>query len=246
MRGLAFVVGAVGWASAAVAEPAVVLNTLDWCPYTCENQADGGVSASIVRDAFRVMGYAVEFRFRPWQRAVREAQEQTDAAGYFPEYAESVEGFILSSSIGKSPLGLIALTGTRIDDTTPEGLAKWRIGIVSGYRHATVLNEAIGRGIADVEDASRDTINVRKVAAGRIDAAEIDHNVFNWLMRNDTVLEPARGRLAFGPTLEIKTLHVAFNNRQNGRRLAAVFAEGLKRVNVGAADAWAFDRSAQR
>lgn len=246
MRGVGLLAMVAGWASTALAEPTAILNTLEWCPYTCEQQEDGGVTASIVRDAFRSMGYAVEFRFRPWQRTVREAQEQPDIAGFFPEYAEPLDGFTLSPVIGEGPVGLVVPAGLEVTDITPAGLAAMRIGIVSGYHNAAPLREAIAQGIADIDEASTDSINIRKVAARRIHAAEVDRNVFNWLMRQDPELQPIRGRVQFGPTLEVKTLHVAFNNRENGRKLAAVFAEGLKKVDVGAINARAFEQTARR
>ncbi|BAI74553.1 hypothetical protein AZL_a10220 (plasmid) [Azospirillum sp. B510] len=209
----------------------VRLTTLEWPPYS-GSLPDNGFSAIVVREAFKAMGHNVEIEVLPWQRAVHNAKEEPGVVGYFPEYPADLDGFSLSESIGESPLGLIVPAGASISDTTPAGLARLKLGVVSGYVNAKPVTEAITAGLkpeAVVDDAT----NIRKVAAGRIQAAEIDRYVFSYLMRNSADLQPLQGKVEFGPALESKTLHVAFNTKPEGRKWAAIFAEGLKKIDVG-------------
>jgi polar amino acid transport system substrate-binding protein len=81
--------------------------------------------------------------------------------------------------------------------------------------------------------AMDDAANIRKVGVGRIDAAVIDTNVFNYLLKNDPSLAFVKSKVRMNPRLlEAKSLHVAFTNSDYGRKMAAVFAEGLKKVDV--------------
>lgn len=230
---LAAAVMAVVFASAtAVRADEVKLTTLEWPPYS-GSLPDNGFSAVVVREAFKAMGHTVSVEVLPWQRAVKSAKDDTGVAGYFPEYPAELDGFTLSGSIGESPLGLIVPAGAVVADTTPAGLSRLRLGVVNGYVNAKPVAEALAAGGLTAEGVADDETNIKKVAAQRIDAAEIDRYVFSYLMRSVPALAPLQGKVAFGPVLEAKTLHVAFNTRPEGRKWAAVFAEGLKKIDVG-------------
>ncbi|UEM02722.1 transporter substrate-binding domain-containing protein [Skermanella rosea] len=211
-----------------------MINTLEWCPYVCADAADGGFNTVIVRDAFQAMGYTLQYEILPWQCAVAQAKDSDTVAGYFPEYPAEIEGFTLSDSIGESPLGLIMPAGAKVPEVTPAGLAKLKLGVVSGYVNAAPVREAVEKHGLKTEGVVDDVINIRKVAAGRIDAAEIDRYVFAHLLRTEKQLAPLRTQVDYAATMEIKTLHIAFNNGPYGRRIAEIFAEGLKRIDVKA------------
>lgn len=209
----------------------VKLTTLEWPPYSGA-LPDNGFSAVVVREAFKAMGHTVSIEVLPWQRAVKSARDDAGIAGYFPEYPAELDGFTLSDSIGESPLGLIVPVGKPVADTSPAGLSRLKLGVVNGYVNAKPVAEAIAGGLK-AEGVVDDETNIKKVAAERIDAAEIDRYVFSYLMRNATALTPLQTKVEFGPVLESKTLHVAFNTRADGRKWAAVFADGLKKIDVG-------------
>ena len=224
-----FAIGAaIGSASA---QQTVKLTTVDWCPYTCKELPDGGFNAVVVREAFKAMGYDAEIEFLPWQRAVNTAKSDSTVAGYFPEYPAELEGFLLSPSIGRSPLGLAVPAGQPAP--APDGLAKLRLGVVNGYVNAKPVADAIAAGLKP-EGVSDDATNIRKVAAGRIDAAEIDQYVLDHLLRTSPDLKGLAGKVAYATTLEDKTLHIAFTDSALGRQMADVFAQGLKKIDVEA------------
>ncbi|RUQ74687.1 transporter substrate-binding domain-containing protein [Azospirillum doebereinerae] len=216
----------------AVRAEEVKLTTLDWLPYS-GSVPDNGFCAVVIREAFKAMGHTVSIEVLPWQRAVKSAKDEPEVAGYFPEYPAELEGFTLSGSIGESPLGLIVPTGKPVADTSPAGLSRLKLGVVNGYVNAKPVADATAAGTLKTEGVVDDETNIKKVAAGRIDAAEIDGYVFSYLMRNAPALAPLQGKVEFGPVLEAKTLHVAFNTKPAGQKWAAVFAEGLKKIDIG-------------
>lgn len=217
------------------ADRIVTLNTLEWCPYTCSSQADGGFTAEIVREAFRHEGFELRLRFLPWLRAVREAETGGDAVGFFPEYPTERREFTFSPVIGEGPIGLIVPTGAKVPDLASAELGRYRIGVVNGYVNARPIADAIASGALKPHLISNDEAGIRMVALGRLDAAEIDRYVFAWAMRNQPEFRDLRSKVVFGATLETKTLHIAFARNARGAEAATAFAEGLKRVDVMAA-----------
>ncbi len=223
--------GVAGGVAPAAAQQSVKLTTLDWCPYTCVTAPDGGFSSVIVREAFKAMGYKAEIEFLPWQRAVAKAKDSLEVAGYFPEYPAEIEGFTLSPSIGTGPLGLIMRKGAPVPPATAEALRGLKLGVVTGYVNAAPVAAAIAAGLKP-EDVSDDNTNIRKLAAGRIDAAEIDQYVFAHLLKTDPRLQDISSQVVFALPLEDKTLHVAFNKTEYGKKLGAIFAEGLTKIDI--------------
>lgn len=227
-----FLAGTVLASAAGAKADTVRLTTLEWPPYS-GSLPDNGFSSIVVREAFKAMGHTVSIDVLPWQRAVHSAKEEPGVVGYFPEYPADLDGFALSGPIGDSPLGLIVPAGARIADTSPTGLARLKLGVVNGYVNAKPVGDAIAANGLKPEAVVDDTTNIRKVAAGRIEAAEIDRYVFSYLMRNTAELKPLQDKVEFGPLLEAKTLHVAFNTKPEGQKWAAIFAEGLKKIDIG-------------
>jgi len=215
----------------AAAQSTVKLTTLDWCPYTCAVAPDGGVNTVIVREAFKAVGYQVEIQFLPWQRVMATAKGSSDVAGYFPEYPGERDGFALSPAIGTGPLGLILRKGSTPPAPTAEAIKGLKLGVVSGYINAAPVTAAIAAGLKP-EEAVSDVLNIRKLAAGRIDAAEIDRFVFDYLLRTDPALADVKNSVSFALPLEDLSLHVAFNTTDHGRKIAVLFAEGLAKIDA--------------
>lgn len=220
--------------SPAMAET-VTLSSLDWCPYACASGSGQGVTLAVVRDAFKSQGYDLNVRFLPWNRAVNDARMDTDVAGYFPEYNGPVQGFVLSAPVGYGPLGLVEQVDRPVEWKSVDDLSHLTLGVVRGYLNTPALDQRIAQGRQKVELSVDDASNIRKVGAGRMDAAVIDVHVFNYLMKNDPSLAFFKGKVRMsGHLLDSKSLHVAFSDTDYGRRMAAVFAAGLKTIDVKA------------
>lgn len=221
----------------------VMLTTLDWCPYTCTGLPDNGLSTVIVTRAFKAVGIDVKVEFLPWQRAVQTAESDPKVAGYFPEYAGSFDKFTLSSPLGDSPLGLVVPTGKTVADVGVSALSKLKLGVVSGYVNTEAVDQAITDKSLAVEAVKDDVTNLRKVAAGRIDAAIIDEYVMRYELSANKELAGDRAKLAFNPkVLENKTLHIAFARTPLGEKMKAAFDQGLAKIDVKAIQAEYFGR----
>lgn len=214
----------------------VKLSSLEWPPYTGEGLPEGGASIKVAKAAFAAMGYELEVEFYPWQRAVDNAK-QGQTAGYFPEYhsREIEKDFIFSSRMGDSPLGLIEPAGADTAWSSLNDLKAKNIGVVSGYVNTEEFDAMATSGALTTDQSSDDATLIRKVAAGRLDLAVMDRNVFGYLMTNDPGLSSSKAAVSFnGKLLEDKGLFICFARTPEGEKLAAIFNEGLTKIDARA------------
>ena len=165
------------------------------------------------------------------------ARQDIGYDGYFPEYAsrELEKEFMFSNPFGESPLGFVERRDEPVAWGALEDLAELKIGTVLGYVNTDEFDSLAAAGVLSVETVTSDLLNVRKVAAGRLRLAVIDRHVLAWLLENDDSVSPYAGQLQFsGRALEIKPLFVCFRRGERGEELAAVFNEGLGRIDADA------------
>lgn len=221
----------------------VVLTSLDWPPYTAEKIMYQGATAAVVKEAFNAMGYTVEFRFYPWNRAVKEAKDNPLVDGYFPEYKSDdvAKTFLYSDSIDISPLGFVENKNNPIQWRSIDNLFPLRVGVVSGYVNTKALDDAIAQKRIHADISSDDITVLRKVAAKRLDLGVIDSNVMAFLLgrldKDELVLKKFKADLQFnGKMLEDKTLHICFKKTPRGEELRQILNAGLKKVDSAAVE----------
>lgn len=219
-------------ASTAHAQQVVKLTSTEWCPFTCIAEPEKGFGSLVVREAFKAAGVTAEAEYVPWLRAVEKAKNSTEVSGYFLAYPEEVQdGFVASPPMFSSRIGLALLDTKTAPSATVAALKGLKIGVVAGYGNSKILTDAIAAGLK-TDEVPDDSTNIRKLAAGRIDAIEIDEFVLAHLLRTDPQLADARGKISFKLPLEEKNLHIAFAKTPLGQKSGTIFAEGLAKLNV--------------
>jgi polar amino acid transport system substrate-binding protein len=219
----------------ATAGEKVTLTSLDWAPYTSADAAQQGASSAVAKAAFAAAGYDLTIEFYPWKRAVHLAKEDAAYDGYFPEYyAEELKAdFIFSEPMGSGPLGFAQATAKPISWNTLADLKKYQIGVVSGFVNTAEFDDMAAKGLLQTSAASDDAKNLLKLASGRLDLAVIDKNILAHLLKTDSSLKSAAGKIAFNDhVLEDKQLYICFKKGARGQKLAAAFKEGIKAVDV--------------
>lgn len=194
--------------------PEIRMASLEWPPYTGSRLADYGSNARQVTEAFRRAGYTLKIDFLPWSRAVAKARDPASGyAGYFPEYYSSLveRDFIFSDITGSGPLGFARQKNAPLEWKTLWDLRPYRLGVVQDYVNTAELDGMISRRELMADTAISDTINLRKLGAGRLDLVVIDQNVFTFLMQTEPALASFRDSLVFDQhRLEEKGLYVAW------------------------------------
>lgn len=78
-----FVVALLAWAIGSAWGAPVELATGEYAPFVSERLPEGGVTAAIVREAFKAQGLEVNYSFIPWKRGFVET-ERSQFVGTFP------------------------------------------------------------------------------------------------------------------------------------------------------------------
>ena len=241
---------AVFGATATVAEQkAIRLATLEWEPYIGSKMPRYGLTAEIVAEAFKRVGYTVDIKFYPWTEALKMG-EAGKVDGIFPAYHSKGREthFLFSESFAQSPLGFYkksaAVAGPnisqlkradenivfpedpRVDQTAVLKMMKqYTFGVVKGYVNTPEFDAATF--LKKVESAS-DEENLRNLINGRVDLIFIDRyaakNIivkkFPWHLQDYEFMEPA---------LAAKPLYIGFSKKTAGHRQKLKdFNRGLK------------------
>ncbi len=229
-------VGALGvFSTLGWAQEKVKLTSLDWPPYTSAELPDQGATVAVAKAAFAAVGYELTVEFFPWKRAVNLAKDDPGYDGYFPEYyaEELKQDFLLSEPMGSGPLGFAELSASPIQWTVLPDLAKYKIGVVSGYVNTAEFDDMSAKGTLKTSAASDDVKNLQKLLGGRINAAVVDKNVLAHLMNTVPELAEAKGKIQFnGTMLEDKQLYVCFKKGPRGEKLAKALNEGISKIDV--------------
>ncbi|MBD8527787.1 substrate-binding periplasmic protein [Pseudomarimonas arenosa] len=219
-------------------EKVIRLTSLEWPPYSGAAIDQQGASVAVVRAAAEAMGYKLEVKFFPWNRAVAAAEDpKSGYHGYFPEYHSDdvASKFKLSDSIGSGPLGFVESSSAPVSWSSLADLKGKPIGVVDGYVNTTDFDAQVASGELKAEAVSDDLTNIKKVAAGRIALAVIDKNVLGYLLANEASLAAAKDKVQFNSKLlEDKQLFIAFQNSDKGAAAAKVINDGLKKIDVNA------------
>lgn len=225
----------------------VTLATLEWEPYIGANMSRNGLTAEIVVEAFKRVGYTVEINFYPWTEALEKGQSgQVD--GIFPAYhsKEREAFFLYSKPFAESPLGFYkkstAVAGPnisqlgrtdknivfpedpRVDQATVLKMMKqYNYGVVSGYVHTPEFDAA---DYLKKVEAKSDMENVMNLINGVVDLIFIDRYVakniivkkFPWHLQDFEFMEPPLAK---------KPLYVGFS------RKTADYEQKMKDFNRG-------------
>jgi polar amino acid transport system substrate-binding protein len=218
------------------ADKVVNLTSLDWPPYSSKSLKQQGASVAVAKAAFKEMGYELKVSFYPWSRAVALAKsDKNDYSGYFPEYYsdDTAKEFIYSEPMGSGPLGFAERKSNIIQWQQLSDLKENRIGVVQDYINTTEFDKMVASKSLKISTTTSDTKNLLKLVNNRLDLAVIDKNVMNYLFKTDESLAKKSSEAQFNmKILEDKKLFICFKKSKEGEKLATIYNEGLKKINI--------------
>jgi polar amino acid transport system substrate-binding protein len=214
------------------------ITSLDWPPYASESLDQQGASVAVAKAAFEAMGYELKVDFYPWSRAIALAKDSSSRySGYFPEYFsdDTAKDFIYSDAMGSGPLGFAERKDKSISWSTLADLKPYRIGIVQDYINTTEFDAMIADKSLKSSMTTSDDKNLQKLMGGRVDLAVVDKNVMNYLFKTNPNLAKKTGEAQFNSTLlEDKKLFICFKKGPQGEKIAKIYNEGLKKIDITA------------
>lgn len=204
----------------------------EWPPYLSADIADQGMVASAIRKIFAGEGYAVEFTFLPWARALVEAKEgRFDGTGVCLETNERRVDFLYSAAVLNERHVLFHLRKTPFDWTSVDDLKSKAIGGIVGFYYGEEFAAAEARGDLAIQRVTTDVQNFSKLLAGRVDVYPQERNVGLWVLdKHFTPDEVAR--VTFHPkVLMEKRSYLLFPKASpRSEELREAFDRGLKRM----------------
>ena len=230
----------VGSGSAAAGEPVQLVST-EYPPYMGAALPNGGITVDIVTRAFRRAGYEPVVTFRPWARALDEAQDgQYDGVVFLWHSAEREKYFAFSNALPANQIGFYKLKSDKIAFRTLADLASYTIGVGRGYVNPPRFEAARLQTESGVDDGE----NLRKLDAHRLDMVLIDRGVAAYLLGSS--LSKFAGEMEWvDPPIEEQVQYLGLPLNRPGyqakieafnRALASLYADGTVKSLVAAID----------
>lgn len=202
-------------------------------PYATQSRPDEGVALSIVRRAFELEGFTVQYTFMPWSRVQQEtAQGKWDATAYWGATEARKQQFLLSDNVLTEQWVIVHRRQTPLDWQQLEDLKPYRLAVIADYTYTPQFHDLLQRGTLTGDPTPNDLLALRKLLAKRVDAIPIERNVACDLLNRYFTAEKARELVAHPRLLsEHFTTHLMLPKirAESPARLAA-FNRGLARL----------------
>lgn len=224
--GLLLLVGAPGARSADV-----TLINGEWRPLLSEHLPGYGVLSRVVTEAFALEGVTVHYVFRPWPRALAEA-EKGIAQGTLvwskgaPTSARS-RNFVYSDLVFEGKSVFFQRTGFAFVWRNYADLAQYRIGGVLGYEYDFESTPGLR-----IDRAPSEELSMRKLLAGRFDLYPTVREVGLYTLHTRFTPQEAAGiRQAAGRPYNLTHYYLLLPRKlASTPRTLASFNRGLKRL----------------
>jgi len=220
----------------AAQERIVRLAAIEWEPYSDAHAPQQGTVTETLKRAYAAVGHTLAVEFQPRKQAFKVlARAHASMQGVFPVvYSPANERqWQLSEPVGASALGFAQKTDRSIYWSTLDDIEALRLGVVQDAVNGELLDLRLELGTLKAETQASEVALLIRLGSGKIDLAAIDSLVFAHLISNDARLTKLRSQLIMNPRqVEQRSLHVAFRRNAEGRRQAALLAEGLRRIGL--------------
>ncbi len=218
------------WAPLAAAEDITLANG-EWLPLLSEQLPGKGVLSRVVSEAFALEGVKVHYVFRPWPRALAEAQsgiaQGTLVWSKGAPYSARSRNFVYSDIVFEGKSVFFQRRGFAFSWRSYADLAKYRIGGVLGYEY-----DFEGTPGVRIDRAPTEELSMRKLLAGRFDLYPTVREVGLYTLHTRfSPQEAARIRQAPGPAYNLTRYHLLLPRRlASTPHTLALFNRGLRRL----------------
>ncbi|BCG24345.1 ABC transporter substrate-binding protein [Pseudomonas tohonis] len=217
----------------------------EWPPLISASQPGNGVIPTLISEAFATQGITVEYGFFPWKRAFEEVRQgRWQASAVWGRSPEREACCLFSERVYSDEVVLFYNRAKPVHwDGSAVGVEQLRgltIGLPLGSAKTPLLEEAERRGLLKYEAGGDETGNLRKLAAGRIDAVDMVKGTGQWLISQRLDADEA-ARLATTAPLQRWDYHLLFASQPaDNRRYLEAFDKGLAtlRANGREAELW--------
>jgi len=208
-----------------------------WPPYNDEpNSAKPGYAIELATEIFTKAGHKVKYNMIPWARAVAQTElgTYTAAVGAF-------DGDIKGAVLPKEPIGINSNTffvkkGGAFKFTGLASLEGKSVGLIKEYTYDLGAFDAWAAKAKGVQWATGDApliMNIKKLAAGRLDVLLEDRNV---VLYTATKLGLGNDLQDAGNLPGTNALYIAFSGKNpKSKEYAELFSKGLAEMRKSGA-----------
>lgn len=207
------------------------LTTGEWPPYLSEELKHYGFVSHIVKEAFELEGIKVEYIFRPWKRAYKDALVgKYDGSVVWSKNPERERSFYYSDVVVTGQSVFFHLKSYSFDWQGPEDLVGLNIGGTLGYKY-DLLETLEEKGKIKIHRVATDQQNYGMLLLERIDIFQQDLDAgYDWLQ--DNLLKSEIARFTHHPKAIVNDNYhlILSRNLPENERLITLFNRGLKRL----------------
>lgn len=206
----------------------------EWMPF---NGAAGderpGYVIELARAIFEPADVAVEYTVIPWEDALAAVREGRMSGAIGVNTAEG-EGMVLPhEAIGAAPTCLMVRADSTWNYSNLMSFRDVKLGVIKDYSYWPSLDEYIakksGTGVVVVEgDTPLDDL-VGLLTDRKVEVIVESEPVLLWHLRANNI-DRSRFRVVYKH--EAEPIYIGFAPNDDGRRLAALFDEGVKRLRA--------------
>ena len=222
------------FAEVAVSGETIRIATGEFAPWSSESLKHKGFTSHVIEEAFALVGYEVKFTFYPWKRAFESAKsgEKFQATSYWYPSDERAKEFYYSDRIQADKTVFFHLKRNLFADwNTLDDLKGKRIGATSGFTYTAEFWDAAKSKRLDIQEASSDELNFKKLLKGRIDLFPSDPLVGQKILLETFGAEVADSVTFHPKPLVAPTGHLLFSRQLgNAEELVGAFNRGLAKL----------------
>jgi polar amino acid transport system substrate-binding protein len=219
----------------AAKNPVLRIATGELSPYATESRPDQGIALSIVRKAFELQGYTVEYTFMPWSRTLAEAKlGKWDGTAYWGRKPEHEASFLISDNVLTEQWVYVYRNALKFNWSTLADLRPFRIALIQDYTYTPEIWAMAKAGDLTVERLTNEQAALKMLLLDRVDIVPMERNVACDLLRRNFSTEESH-RLSVHPKrmTDSFTTHLMLprSNSESAARMAN-FNKGLSRLRA--------------
>ena len=204
-------------------------------PYMTAARADQGISLSVVRRAFELMGYQVEFTFLPWSRALAETRlGKWDATAAWGNNPERNPPFFVSDNVVTEKWVFVYRNGVKFSWNSLADLKPYRVAMIQDYTYTPEIWTMANAGDFKSDKLPNEAAAIKMLLLDRVDVAPMERNVAcDVLQKNFTDAEAAKLSVDPKQMIDTFTSHVLLPRTLAASATRVIdFNAGLKKLKA--------------
>jgi polar amino acid transport system substrate-binding protein len=210
-----------------------------WDPYNGDPaSARPGFMIEVAKAVFEKAGYTLDYQVKgwTWDRSMEEAKNGKIDGIIGAAKSDAPDFIFPEEALCKQRMAFFVKKGNPWRFSGVESLSSIKLGIIGGYAYDTEVDNYIKKNLANeeaiqtIQDDNALELNIKKLAAGRIDALIEDTAVFNSKAKALGMADQFEGAGVAGGEDD---LYIAFTPaKDTSRKYADILAAGIKEMKA--------------